>query len=411
MATSSARQEWAVYWPVPAVSLFGIAGSALFPYSSGVFLGPIVEEFGWSRADFYSAFVAQTLLGLLVMPMVGWAVDRFGPRAVALLGVPIFAAAFASLGLAQDDVWLWRVHCTLAGVFTAFVTPMVWVTAVVGRFHHSRGFAMAVALAGVGFASAVWPLLAAFYLDAFGWRTAFLALALTWGAPVMLLSLIWFRGPAAPKHSVKEVKDVDRKQAYWRALRSWTLGGVMGAGSVFTGIVFGLTLHLVPIFEAAGHDRVSSAFIAGFAGVSAIVGRLGAGYLLDRFPARRVGACIMVLPVISCVLLLTNGDSLAAGLIAVAFLGLATGGETDVLAYILSREFDYRIFGSIYAVLSAVISVGASVGPMVAGAVFDAGRSYAPFLSIVVPVLFACAVLLLATPKSQLAAGAARPSS
>jgi predicted MFS family arabinose efflux permease len=405
MSAADAKQEWARAWPLPFVGMLGVAGSAIFPYSSGVFLSPMVEEFGWGRADFYSAFMLQTILGLVITPIVGRLVDHFGPRTIALIGIPIFAATFASLGLATSSLDMWRLHFLLLGVSTAIIQPLVWVTAVVGRFHAARGLAMAVALAGVGVASTISPLAATFYLQEFGWRGAYAALGLSWGLPVLLLSVFWFRG-LRREATAPAQQDVDGevKRAYWRALKSPTLLCLILAGGIFTTIAYGLTMHLIPILKSGGLDDMSAASIAALAGVSAIIGRLVAGYLLDHFPARRIGVCLMLLPIVASAMLLLDTSSPVPAIVAVAFLGFATGGETDVLAYMISREFDQRIFATIYAFMAAILSLGASFGPMMAGAAFDANGAYTVFLYSVSPMVVVAALLLGLAPRAVVAA-------
>ena len=117
----TAKQEWAAMWPLPLVAMFGHAGAALFAYSSGVFMGPMTAEFGWSRAEFSMAFVIQTLFGIVVQPLVGRLVDRVGPRRVAIAGIIPAALAVSLLGLVGKPIWQWWGLCVIQMMFTSFI--------------------------------------------------------------------------------------------------------------------------------------------------------------------------------------------------------------------------------------------------------------------------------------------------
>jgi MFS family permease len=258
----SKTQEWARMWPLPLTALVGIAGSAIFAYSNGVFIIEMTRAFGWTRTQFSSAFAIQTLLGLIIMPLVGRLIDRIGPRKVALTGIIPYVLAMALLGTATGAIWQWWLLCLFLGVCTALITPTVWLTAVVGRFQTSRGLALAVALAGVGVASGVSPILAVFYARIFGWRLAFTAQAVTWGVLILPLAVMCFRGLRDVGPKVPKV--AQRNTPYGHVFKTRTFVFLAIAGSLICGVVFGLTLHLVPILRGNGLNPQTAAGMAGF---------------------------------------------------------------------------------------------------------------------------------------------------
>ena len=97
----SAKDEWKAGWPYPFVGMLGYTGAACFAYSSGVFMQSVTQEFGWSRAVFSSAFMVQTLVAMLVMPMVGRVVDLYGARRIALFAIGPFVIGYGLLALAN----------------------------------------------------------------------------------------------------------------------------------------------------------------------------------------------------------------------------------------------------------------------------------------------------------------------
>ncbi len=140
-------------WPLPLVCMLGISGSAMFAFSGGVFMESVTGEFGWSRAQYSSAFMVMMVSGLFLGPTTGWLIDRIGPRKVALVGIVPFGVSIALFGLVDGPLWQWYAICLLVAAFQAAISQIVWVKAIVARFDHSRGLALAVTLAGLGFGS------------------------------------------------------------------------------------------------------------------------------------------------------------------------------------------------------------------------------------------------------------------
>ena len=388
---ASARGEWAAQWPLPIVAMLGIAGSATFVYSAGVFLSVLTAHFGWSRGATSSAFLIQTVLSLGAVPLVGRLIDSLGPRRVAIIGLCTHTLGVSLLGLANGSIGQWLVLCSVQGVLSAAIHPAVWIAAVASRFRASRGLALGIAFAGVGVASAIWPLLAATYITTFGWRLAFPALALSWTLPMIPLVLAIMPRPEARVLAPKRARHSDGA-ALRAAFRSPALLCLIIGGGLFNTVSFGLTAHLVPLARSHGLSLVAAASIASIAGIASITGRVGTGFLLDRLPLRTFALIVFLLPIIACTILLAGGTSTLP--LAAAIQGLSTGAELDVLTFVVTRRVDARIFGTVYSVLVSALGAFAGVGPLAMGMFFDATRSYDIALLAAMPVVAAGAFLV-----------------
>lgn len=389
------KSEWASAWPLPIVAMLGLSGSAMFAYSSGVFMEKMTSQFQWGRAEFSTAFVLQMAAGLIILPATGWLVDRFGPRRVFLTGVAPFMLTFALLGLASSSILSWWGLCLMVALFQSAMGQTVWIAAVIARFTTSRGLAMAITLSGLGVGSLVWPVLAAIYIEKLGWRLTFPALALSWGVIIVPLALLVLKDS---ENIPSFAKGKSARANYGMALRSFTFVGLLTAGSLFACAYYGLVVHLVPILRSAGLSLTMAATIGGITGIFSITGRLVTGYLLDRLPLRAIGAVAFLLPVVVVALLLWGGGSLLMVIPAVALLGLASGAEMDIVTYIAARHFGPAVFGSVYALFTAILAVCASFGPIIAGALFDYSGNYAPFLLFTVPLTLTGALLIVTIP-------------
>ena len=90
-------------------------------------------------------------------------------------------------------------------------------------------------------------------------------------------------------------------------------------------------------------------------------------------------------------------------MIAAALLGLAAGSEIDVVTYLCSRRFDPRIFGSVYTILQTGIAVCASLGPLLAGRLFDLTGSYDRFFVVaaILDVIATGLILIVLKPGRE----------
>src|SRR5215203_6164739 len=95
----TAGEEWRAGWPLPFIGLLGNSASLIFAYSSGIFMLPVTTEFGWSRTQFSAGLSFAMVFSVFIMPVIGFLVDRWGSRRMALLGAPLFMLMLSSFSL------------------------------------------------------------------------------------------------------------------------------------------------------------------------------------------------------------------------------------------------------------------------------------------------------------------------
>lgn len=399
-AAPDARAEWRAAGQLPFIGMIGLCGAAMLSYASGVFMQPITAAFGWSRAQFSFGLTLAMLIGLVTTPLAGRLVDRFGPRAVALAGCAAYPLAFAVLGTMSPNLWSWYGCAALLALLTPALGPMVWTSAVVGRFEAARGMALGVTLAGVPLSAAVWPAMANLYLGQVGWRLAFPALAATWALVAAPLIVLFFRPARAAGPRLDADLPPVAGASFRQAALSRRFACLAGAGGLFSLVVLGATVHMAPILGDGGLDRTQAANIAAIIGLAGIVGRVGTGLLIDRLPPRRIGV-VFLLPIISCLLLRQPQISPGAAMLAAALMGLATGAELDIITYLAARYFGLRSFGAIMGLMNSIFAVLAGCGPLLAGLAFDAAGDYRTFLLAATPLFAISALLIWSLPPPE----------
>lgn len=394
-----ALAEWRCGWPLSLAAMLGIYAAVLYVYTTGLFIAPLQQEFGWDRTRVTGGMLLVGIVAAIGNPVVGRLLDRLPAAGIARVGAIAQAASLALLAASGRDGLVWWIGWTLVAVSALVISVPVWLVGVVRHFDIARGKALALGYCGSSLAAMTVPLFTKVLIAAFGWRGAYLgigALALVAaGAAALILTLSEtaagpVRAPAAPSGGGR-AREALRGTVFWRiALMSVivTLG------------VIGLTVHFVPICEDAGIDRTTAATLAGLIGLSGIVGRLAAGALLDRFAARLTGAAIFLVPALACLgLWLGHPGPVGLAFVALA-VGVALGAELDIMAYVTGRFFGLADYGFLFGILTGIVGCAAGFGPVVASLLRDFTGSYAT-LAFVLMLSFGAASVLVGTLPDQ----------
>jgi MFS family permease len=393
----SQRGEWQ-RWPLLVPSLAGMTLAAVHGYSLGVMMPLLEQEFGWSRAQISGGPVVISFVALLAGPLVGAAIDRFGPRRIALFGVPFFCVALALLSTATADILSWWLRWALLGVAAMFIGATVWTSSINSAFDRNRGKALAIALCGTGVATAVVPVLTHALIEAGGWRYAYLMLAGISALFALPLVFLFFRSTldrVRTTHDRTEAKPISGVSAR-EGFVSPVFLKLAGAIVIFGISSLALTVNAVPVLRAKGFDAGTAASLAGLIGIGSICGRLIGGVLLDHFDAKKVAAACVLAPVLSAVLLLTLPGATGPAMVACLLLGLALGTEVDACAYLASRYFGMRSFGSLFGTINGLLLFATGLAPFAANLVYDLTKSYDPSLWALIPMCLASGLLFLA---------------
>jgi MFS family permease len=170
--------------------------------------------------------------------------------------------------------------------------------------------------------------------------------------------------------------------------RFWLLAAVLLIVSVVTN---GVVVHTVPILTDHGYapDRAATLMMA--VGLSTMAGRLLSGYLVDKIFAPYVAAFFFLLPSLGLYFL----GSATYPILGIISIGLASGTEVDMIAFLTSRYFGLRRFGQLYGLLFAIFTAGPAIGPYLMGLSFVRLHSYAPVLILFSLALGVASALIL----------------
>ncbi len=392
---SPATAEWRAGWPLALTAMWGISLTTLHSGSTGVMMEPLEREFGWSRTEIYFGNSLVSYVPVLLGIAMGFAIDRFGPRRIAIAAAAAVCAGYAMLSQVTGGLWNWWASWALIGIAISAM-PVVWLTAVSGRFNASRGLAIAVALSGTGLANFLVPPITNVLVEHYGWRGGYLGLASIWAVIVLPLALLFFRGAgeqkataASPPPSDKLLPGLTAREGY-RSASFWKL-----FFAAFLGTAGGVALimNMVPVLVSTGLGKGTAAWVAGLAGLSTIIGRILGGWLMDRINAKNIAAVATLAGATLPVMLLFVPGSVAAATFGVCVYGFAGGAKIGAVVFLTSKHLGQRAFASLYASINSFMALGVGTAPLIANMIYDATRSYTPMMWAAVPVLSIAAII------------------
>ena len=396
----SAAAEWRRYWPVVLTGFFGMSFAAVPMQSVAFFIDPVRAEFGWSRTE---VTIGASVFGLvsLLAPFAGAIQDALGPRRLAIGGVTLCIAALVSLSFATGSLGLWIGQWTFFALAELFIKATLWLAVVNRVFVHAKGMAIALVLCGTFMAQTLTPLLAYYLIEQFGWRPAYSLIGIGWGGSTLLLVLLFFheqrgagRGPSAIAKPGETPPSQLTGLTIRQALRCLALYRIAIALTLYTALSLAVVTHKVSILGEMGMSRGQAALIAAAAGISAIAGQLGTGWLFDRSRSTWIGVSAFALAAMGFVLLLEPVRSPGLIVTAMILFGVSSGAVLQATMYLTAQYCGQRNFGKIFGAKSCLFSIGLGGGPLLGAAIVDGFGSYNPLFVLAVPVSVLCSLLV-----------------
>jgi MFS family permease len=385
-------------WRVVLAACFGVMAGfgSLFVYTFAIFVKPLSAEFGWSREAVSRGFAIAAVTVGLCSPLLGRWIDRFGPRRIILPCMTVFGCGIASLALLRSGVWQFYVTCFVLGVVGNGAAHLAYSRSISTWFQRRLGMALAFVMVGSGLGAMILPVIGQTIISRSGWRAAYAALgciALLLGLP---LSWRYIREHGQVQHSSTPV--AHSGMTWQQGLRSfpfWIIVAVLCVSSISMN---GAITQMSALLTDRGITARSAALCASMLGGSSLLGRIGVGWLLDRFFGARV-AFVISLATASGIFLLARANSFPAGLLAAALIGIGAGGEAAITPYLLTRYYGLRAFSTLYGVTWTFYAAAAAIGPVILGRTFDSTGSYTSLLIILAAALALAAVMNLLLPR------------
>lgn len=388
--------EWQRGWPIVLAAAVGYGtGGAMLILLGGLFIKPMREDLGWSTAA-VTIMPLISLVWAVCNPFTGAAIDRFGSRAVGLLGILGMGLSVGLVALLPVTMSGLYGLAALMGVFASMTSVATYSRGVASWFSRSLGLALGVALSGSAAVAVVATPIIGLTIASYGWRAGFFALA----GIILVIALPavgWLyreQVGASVTEPQREAPGPDSVGSMLRDIRFWCYAFSFTLACI---TVSGTAMHLQPLLAESGIalDRALSLGVAYAIAIS--VGKVIGGMLLDRLWPFGVACGIAVIAGIGAIGLANVGAATAFPflLVTVGAIGLAAGAEADFVGYFGIRSFGMRKFSTIVGMLAMIITLGNALGGWLYGFLFDTYGSYRLANFVGAACLFASGIIIL----------------
>jgi MFS family permease len=373
------------WWIAVAAAIgVGLGPPPIFVFSFPVFLKALTREFHTTRAVIALAFSLHNVVSAFSGPLVGKLVDRVGVRRVVLPCTLLFAVLMVGnrfITISVAGIYLLNV---LGGLIGVGCGPIPYSAAISTWFDRRRGAALAVMMIGLGTSAMLMPSIMQRLIAAFSWRAAYslygtAALVVT----LPLITLLIKNSPAqlglmadGVLVAATDGQPEERPGFTWKAARHTSTFWLLVAAVVLLGAsVHACVIHLAAMLSDQGISASSAALASSLAGAGLLAGRVGTGFLLDRYFGPRI-AIVFSAGAASGVLLLLVAHAGIWAFVGAFLVGLGMGAEADIIAYLTSRYFGLKSFAEIYGFTFGAFVLAGAFGAFIMGLGFDRTGSY-----------------------------------
>lgn len=353
--------------------------------TSGVFFKPMLNEFGWSRALLSGAFSFFRIVQGLSSIIMGGLNDRFGPRVVVSICGVLVGAGFLLMSVTHSVWQLYLFYIVVLGFGMGGVyAPQM--STVARWFNQRRSLMTGIVFAGGSLGGLILPPAVNWLITGIGWRGSYIVLGAV-AVVIIVLGAQFLKAkpsqmgqvPYGENKTTKEresglnsvsegfsLKEAIRTRQFW-------IVNIMSFCTTFC--LMTIMVHIVPHATDLNISAASAANILAVLSAGLLTGCFGLGIAADRIgPRKAYGLCFI--PMLSVLLLLLPiTEAWVLGLI-VFIMAFGNGGAATLVSPILAELFGMKANGLILGFGSLMSTLGAALGPFIAGYIFDINNSY-----------------------------------
>ena len=350
-----------------------------------VFLLPIESEMGWTRttlAGIYAIYMGAHGLAAVV---IGWFVDRVGPRVVYTIGLLAYGLAFL---LAQFGTEPWHFYLTtgvMAGIAMTAI-GMTTATVLITRWYHGPRArqlspAIGIAYSGMGAGVILWIPITNQLIEMLGWRETYRTLGIILCVlAVIVYVLPWSKLQLTPLPLSRFGSVLGgRKDGHLRAALKTKMFWLLFVIMFITAVAMYLVgPQMVAYLVSVGFDSTVASLAFSINGFLTVFGIAGTGWLARYFGMKRVATISYAMSITAVILLacLTVLPVMALLALAILPLGLSQGARGPIVSVQVSQAFSGQGLGAIYGAITMGVGLGGMSGAWLSGVFYDVTGGY-----------------------------------
>jgi OFA family oxalate/formate antiporter-like MFS transporter len=387
--------------PIAGGMLLNLALGSLFAWS--VFVLPLEQEFGWTRAQTSWVFTIAMLSTSVCLVAGGFLQDRFGPRLGAAIGAVAIASAYLLASFTQSLAFVYATFGVIGGVANG-IGYAATVPVASKWFPDRRGLAVGLIVGAYGGGSAIVGPSAAALVEQFGWRVTFRLLAVAFfivaaiGAALLRNPPADARGPAgagaalAPVRRPLALADVLRTRTFWALWLAYWLGTTAGMMTIS---------QLVPFARSAGLSLAAATLAITVGACGNVGGRILSGWVSDSLGRMTTLRTVMVISAAAMPALFLMREAPLALYALVAVVYWCYGTQLSVFGATAADFYGTANLGVIYGALLTAVGLAGVLGPIVGAHAFDrfGHYGYAFFTASALAIVASCALTFARPPQ------------
>jgi MFS family permease len=350
--------------------------------SFGVYMKPLLSDYGWTRATISSSYSLSLIIFGGLGVIAGGLTDKFGPRLIITICGLLLGAGYVLMSQLNSLWQLFIFEGVIIGTgMSGLYAPILGIVA--RWFVKRRGLMTGLVLAGLGIGQLMAPPVISRLIETYDWRFSYLCLGLTVLVVISICAQFLKRDPSqiglepygsAETHRPTENSAAD-SYSLKEATRTWQLWTMLLIKFCFGYYMFSFLVHIIPHGIDLGISSVNASTILAVSGGGVVIGNFLFGQVVDKIGPSKVFILCFFSALVMMLWLTQTGELWM--LYSIGFiLGLANGGNMTSDSPMMVRLFGLKSVGSIVGASSGIFSLGAAVGPICTGYIFDSTGSY-----------------------------------
>ena len=390
-----------------------------------VLMFPMSQQLGWSRTLIAGSVSAGAIASLVLSPVVGWAIDRYGARPVLVVSVAGLGLAMVSLAWATVPFTFYLAFA--AGRVVFHTSAPIGASTVAARwFIRKRGRAIGIIFLFGAIGGIVFTMVASLVVESHGLRATWIAIGLvvlvfSVAPPLLLVAerpedIGLLPDGVEPDLAMPSTEDQravrpgfsGEQAAVITQVRrddddSWTLREAVGTRAFWVLVSMGFTsffvhtsigVHMGAYFRDIGLGAISAALAVSLSWIVSAVFSVTWGWVTDRIEVRYAYSGMFLVQAGST-LYLTLASGTLGVFLAAGFFGIVSAGFNVVPSVMYANYFGRSSLGRIRGLGEAGVLLGQGTGPVIAGVLFEIQGSYSMIFWVFVALSLTCSLVVL----------------
>ena len=366
---------WAWLVVIGCIGFYSIP-TGIIGNTSGIFVAPVMDQFGWTQTDTTMYRTIQPLVAAVCAPIAGKLMETSNPR------------------------WI------LAAVSAAFYRYLAAPVLVNAWFKKSAGLAISITAATLSILAAVASPIGQELINQFGWQTARAALSIVTTVLSVVLTVAFVRksptvmgllpfgaGEQDDAANQSAAPEPDEGATVAQAIKSPGLYLLILVACIF--VMCAAFFQQIPAFAAHGALGASAGAMAvSIIMVGGVVFKLVLGALNDKIGVKYTGIIAASCGAIGILLAYIAGENVALFYAGMVVFGGGYAGLTVIAPMLARAAFGSLNYSQIYSWVSTGICIATAVSFLVYGMIYDTPGSF-DLCFILVIGMYVLAVVLV----------------